>query len=94
MCIYLYVQYVFVSVCILLCVGMCVCMYVYVYMCVYTCVCIYTYFKEKYLNFLDCQFYIMLLFERKNCNNTIIKSMHPENDLLMLITYKNKDIIA
>lgn len=90
---YIFVCAVCVCICVyILCVGMCV--YIYVYMCVYTCVCIYTYFKEKYLNFLDCQFYIMLLFERKNCNNSIIKSMHPENDLLMLITYKNKDIMA
>lgn len=37
---------------------------------------------------------MLLLFERKSSNNSIIKSICPENDLQMLITYKNKDSIA
>lgn len=40
---------------------------------------------------IDC---FVLLFEKKSLNNCIIKSVHPENDLQMPKTYKNKDNIA
>lgn len=36
--------------------------------------CIQNCFKEMYLNFFDSHIYTMLYYERKSCNNFIMKS--------------------